>query len=82
MQYGMSDEVGVVFHSKNDPSSPEMRATIDKEVQKILSSSYKRATKLLEENRKELDILAKALIDRETLSGAEIKTLLSGKRLK
>ena len=82
MQYGMSDEVGVVFHSNNDPSSPEMRATIDKEVQKLLSSSYKRATKLLDENRKDLDLIAKALMDRETLTGSEIQALLAGKRLK
>ena len=82
MQYGMSDEVGVVFHSNNDSSSPEMRATIDKEVQRLLASSYKRATKLLEDNRKDLDLIAKALMDEETLSGAEIKALLAGKRLK
>lgn len=81
-QWGMSEQVGIVFVPKNDTSiSPEQRALIDKEVQSLLSASYARATKLLQVHRKELDVLAKALIDRETLSGTEIKDLLAGRKL-
>ncbi len=80
MQWGMSDEVGVVFH-KNESSS-EQQALIDREVKKILSASYERATKLLQLHRKDLDSLARALVDHETLSGAEIREVLSGQTLK
>lgn len=82
MQWGMSDEVGVVFHGNRDSASPEVQATIDREVQKILTSSYARAYKLLETNRRELDLLAKALIEHETLTGGEIRDVLAGKKLK
>merc|ERR1719231_1829816 len=78
----MSDEVGVVFHGNRDHTSPEVQATIDREVQKILTSSYARAFKLLETHRRELDLLAKALIEHETLTGAEIRDVLAGKKLK
>uniref|UniRef100_A0A7S2WPS6 AAA+ ATPase domain-containing protein n=1 Tax=Rhizochromulina marina TaxID=1034831 RepID=A0A7S2WPS6_9STRA len=81
MHYGMSDEVGVVFHS-NDQSSPEMRALIDKEVQKLLNDSYQRATKVLATNRRELEVLAKALLEHETLSSTDITDIISGRRIK
>jgi len=80
MRWGMSDEVGVVCHS--DQSSPEQRALIDREVKKILTLSYARATKLLQDNRKDLELIAKALLDHETLSGDEIANLLAGQSIK
>lgn len=80
MQWGMSEEVGVVFH-KNESSSEQL-AVIDREVKKILSASYERATKLLQVHRKELDSIARALVDHETLSGAEIREIISGNSLK
>jgi len=82
MQWGMSDEVGVVFHSNDNDPSPEMKATIDREVHKLLESSYARARRVLEVNRKELEHLAKALIEHETLSGSEITDVVSGRKLK
>ena len=81
-RWGMSEAVGVVYVPKNDASiSPEQRAIIDKEVQSILTASYERAVKLLTSNRKELDCLAKALIDHETLTGAEVADVLAGRKL-
>merc|ERR1712086_1018622 len=82
MQWGMSDEVGVVFHLNENDASPEMKATIDREVQKLLVSSYARTKRCLEVNRKELETVAKALIEHETLSGKEIKDLVSGRKLR
>jgi ATP-dependent metalloprotease len=80
MQWGFSEEVGIVYH-KND-SSPEERGKIDREVKRILGESYDRATKLLKDNRKDLDSIAAALVAHETLSGADISDLLAGKALK
>jgi ATP-dependent metalloprotease len=81
-QWGMSDKVGVVFHSSRDDPSPEQKAIIDQEVQKLLTASYERATNILKKHRRELDIIARALIDRETLTGSEIDDLLAGRSLK
>ena len=82
MNWGMSDSVGVVFVTKNDTSiSPEQRARIDVEVKKIHSASYERATKLLTSNRRELDRLAAALVERETLTGAEVADVIAGRVL-
>jgi len=81
-QWGMSESVGVVFVPGNDGSvSPEQRALIDKEVQKILAASYERASKLLVARRLDLDRIAKALLERETLTGAEVKDVLAGRSL-
>jgi len=78
-KWGMSDEIGVVFHG-NDDQSPETRAAIDREIQKLLTASYQRAKAILEMHRKDLDLIAKGLLERETLSGQELKTLLEKNR--
>jgi len=51
---------------------------IDKEIRRIVDESYERATTCLNENRAELETLAQALLEYETLTGEEIKTLMDG----
>ena len=51
---------------------------IDKEIRRIVEQGYDRAKHLLNEHRDELETLAQALLEFETLSGDEIKTLLDG----
>jgi ATP-dependent metalloprotease len=80
-RWGFSDEVGVVSVSKDD-ASPEQKALVDKEVQRLVTQSYARATKLLTDNRRDLDKIAAALIEHETLTGSEISDfVLKGKTL-
>jgi cell division protease FtsH len=45
---------------------------IDLEVQHIINESHAEATRLLRERRRELDALARALLERETLDEKEI----------
>lgn len=52
------------------------------QVRDILDKSYKRAWSCLETHRRDLDLLANALIKHETLTGAEIKDVLAGKPIK
>jgi ATP-dependent metalloprotease len=80
-QWGMSDSVGLVFHAKDGDQSPETRAAIDREVKAILDASHQRAKDLLLRHKADLDKLAKALLEHETLTGAEIVDLLAGKKL-
>src|SRR5688500_10266252 len=56
----------------------ETAQTNDKEIRQIVDAGYDRAKVLLKEHRNELETLALALLEYETLSGDEIKTLLAG----
>ena len=49
------------------------------EIKRFVQEGYDTARKILIRNRKQLDILANALIEYETLSGEEIKDVLEGK---
>jgi cell division protease FtsH len=49
---------------------------MDGEVQALLSRLYDRARELLMQHRPALDALAQALLERETLDGAEAMALL------
>jgi cell division protease FtsH len=53
---------------------------IDSEIRRLVEAGYKEANDILEAARDELETLAKALLEFETLSGDEIKDLLIGKR--
>jgi len=81
-RFGMSDEVGMVFHDvEKDKLSPMTKKLIDDEVRKLCEASYQRAKIILTEKRADLDKIAKALLKYETLSGGEIQQVLKGKKL-
>jgi len=81
-RWGMSDELGPVTLAPRDDiptsfgtSRPYSEATaraIDVEVQRILQESHAEAARLLVEYRPQLDALAQALLERETLEEQEI----------
>ena len=52
------------------------------EVNVLLNEGYKRAMNILKNHRKELDLLADALIKHETLDAIEVKTVIEGRPLK
>jgi len=79
-QWGFSDEIGLVFHDTNK-AGPATKKIIDEEVRRILTESYQRAKKLLTSRRRDLDRLAKALIEYETLSGKEVVDLIKKGKL-
>ena len=58
--------------------SNETAQLIDKEIRRVVDSGYDRAKTLLTDNEEQLHMLAKALLEYETLSGDEIKTILEG----
>ncbi|TMW60320.1 hypothetical protein Poli38472_000362 [Pythium oligandrum] len=81
-KYGMSEEVGLVFHDlRGNDTSATTRKVIDDEVKKLCDASYKRAKNILETNRSDLEKIAKALLEYETLTGAEIKKILKGDKI-
>jgi cell division protease FtsH len=80
--YGMNDRVGnVSFYGLsqdqwNKPYSDDTATLIDDEVRKLLESQYERAQSLLTEKRKELDILAKELLEKEVLVKSDLENLI------
>ncbi|KAJ6644888.1 ATP-dependent zinc metalloprotease FtsH [Pseudolycoriella hygida] len=92
MEGGLSDVIGPVYHSSsNEDSYGSGRSAshtseytselIDKEVKQIIGKGYERAKSILTENIDQLHFLAKMLIEHETLSGQQIKNLLSNRPL-
>jgi cell division protease FtsH len=55
---------------------------IDAEVKSLIDEAYARATKLLTEKRAQLDIIAKALLEWETLDGSQIRDLIEHGEMK
>ena len=94
VKWGLSERVGKINYSQEDNGylssgksisadiSPETAKLIDEEVKKLVDSAYITASKILHEKRADLEILAKALLEYETLTGDEIKELLKGNKPK
>ena len=90
-KWGLSDKVGTIdyseddgsrFYAANKPYSQETGKIIDEEVKRIVSEALEKAKKILSEKKADLETLAKALLEYETLSGDEIKDLLAGKEIR
>jgi ATP-dependent metalloprotease len=79
--YGMSEKVGPI--NINDDAmqllSTQTKELIESEILHLIETSEKRAKKILIEHREELDRLAKALVEYETLDYQEIIDALAGK---
>ena len=93
-RWGMSDELGPLQYAEADEEvflgysvnrqknmSNETAQLIDKEIRRVVEQGYERAKSVLNEHRDELETLAKALLEYETLSGDEIKAVLAGESI-
>ncbi|ODA80999.1 hypothetical protein RJ55_03959 [Drechmeria coniospora] len=80
--FGMSDALGPVEYGRRyENLSSETRSVIEGEVQKSMKKSYEDVRKLLTEKRKELDLLAEALVQYETLDKSEVEKVIRGEKL-
>ena len=90
-RWGFSDELGVVAYGENQDEvflghsvsrqqnvSEETARKIDSEVKRIVQTGHDEARRILTEKLEELHILAKGLLEYETLGGDEIVNLLKG----
>jgi len=90
-EWGMSDKMGPIKYTEDHDSlmgsesvvvvSATTRRELDEEVRSIIDVQYKRAHLLIEENRDKLERVARALLEHETLDGAQVKMLLDGGEL-
>jgi cell division protease FtsH len=89
---GFSEKLGTVMYGENQEEvflgysmgrtqniSEATANTIDAEVRRLVQQGYDTATRILTERRDDLETLAKALMEFETLSGDELVGLLQGK---
>ncbi len=85
INYGMNERIGNVSYytllneSYMRPFSDQTAYLIDQEVKRMIDEQYERAKNLLREKRRELDIVAKALLEKEVLHRADLEVLI-GKR--
>ncbi len=90
-RWGYSEELGTVSYGENQEEvflghsvsrthnvSEATAQKIDDEVKRIVSEGHALARKILTKKNKDLEILAKGLLEFETLSGDEINNLLKG----
>ncbi|ACS79855.1 ATP-dependent zinc metalloprotease FtsH [Maridesulfovibrio salexigens] len=93
-QWGMSEKLGpMTFGESQDQVflgkelvqhkdfSEDTSRLIDSEVRRIIDTAYETANRLLSENEDMLHKVSDALLDRETISGDDIDTLMEGGEL-
>jgi cell division protease FtsH len=88
-EFGMSDRIGPRAWGGSGPVflgddfgqqreySDETSQLIDDEVEKILRAGEDRCRQLMEDHRSALDLVARALLEHETISGAEVNRLIA-----
>ena len=89
-KYGMSKAIGPINYSDSDEVflgrdftskqnySEELASKIDQEVRSIIDKAYADAEQLLKDHRAELDRVAEALLEMETLDADEFEAVYTG----
>jgi len=94
-QWGMSDKLGPLQYAANEQEvflghsvankqnvSGATAKVIDEEIRAFVEGANDRATKILTDYRDDLNTIAEALLEYETLSGKEIDALLKGEEIR
>jgi cell division protease FtsH len=89
-QWGMSDKVGTVMMGHKEELvflgrdlgeqrnySEEVAALIDEEIKSLVSDAYKKAGRILKEQRAKMDVVVELLKVEETLDGAKLDRILA-----
>ena len=86
---GLSDKIGLVAVNQANTfgqrialenASEKTAELVDNEIRAWLDTAHKDAKTILTKNKAKVEKLAKALLDKETLSGEEIKEIVFGKK--
>ncbi len=93
-EWGMSEKLGMIAYGDNSQEvflghsvtqsknvSEATAREIDSEIKAIIDNAYATAKRLLTENIDNLHAVAKALLEHESLSGDEIRTVLRGEKV-
>ena len=93
-EWGMSDILGPVLYAENSNEvflgravtqnknmSEDTARLVDAEIKRLLTDAHAEATRILQQYNQELETLAQALMEYETLSGEEIRDVIAGKTI-
>src|SRR6478735_793226 len=93
-EWGMSEKMGMVEYGEHEDYvflgrdisrardySEATAEQIDQEVRKLVDDAYGRAKDILLANREKLEVIAKALLEYETLDGVQIRDVIEHGRL-
>ncbi len=91
-QMGYSDELGTVLYGNQQEEvflgmsmgrqtnmSEATAQKVDAEVRRLINTGYEEARRILTEKRDQLEAVAHALLEYETLTGDELKDIMAGK---
>jgi cell division protease FtsH len=93
-QLGYSDELGTVMYGSQQEEvflgmsmgrqqnmSEATAKKVDAEVKRLIDQGYADARKILTDKREQLEVVALALLEYETLTGDELKDLIAGNKI-
>ena len=90
IKWGMSDKIGLrtfydsadgYYMDATDQISQDTSKIIDAEVKKLIEDAYTEVKELIIQNKAKLERIALRLLERETLTGEEVKEIFEGKEL-
>ncbi len=92
MRFGMSDLLGTMVYADNEGEvflgrsvtkttnmSEETMRKVDSEIRRIIDEQYSLARRLLEENRDKVELMAKTLLEWETIDADQIDDIMAGR---
>ena len=92
-QWGMSEALGTMVYGENEGEvflgrsvtthkniSEATMQQVDTEIRRIIDQQYALARRLIEENRDKIEVMAKALLELETIDADQIDDIMSGKQ--
>ena len=92
VRWGMSDIMGTRVYGENESEvflgrdvtthknlSNSTAEMVDKEIRRIVDEQYAKARKIIEENRDKVEMMAKALLEWETIDADQINDIMDGK---
>jgi cell division protease FtsH len=91
-RYGMSDTLGPMVYAENEGEvflgrsiatqknvSEATMQKVDLEIRRIIDEQYHLARKLIEENRDKVEMMAKTLLEWETLDSEQVEDIMQGR---
>ncbi len=91
-QWGMSDALGPMVYGENEGEvflgrsvtthknvSEATMQKVDAEIRRIVDAQYSLARKLIEDNRDKIELMAKTLLEWETIDSDQINDIMEGK---
>jgi cell division protease FtsH len=91
-RYGMSDELGPMVYGENDGEvflgrsvtthksvSEATMQKVDAEIRRIIDEQYAKARNLIDNNREKVEVMAKALLEWETIDAEQVNDIMQGR---